>query len=97
MDEHWEKRGALETPSLKQRPSDCVREHPIFFSFEADETLLPETFRYVGENHFVYATDIPHWDCEFPENLHHTQTRNDLSDTIKNKILYENVKELYGI
>jgi hypothetical protein len=41
-----------------------VREHPIFFSFEADESLLPETFRYVGENHFVYATDIPHWDCD---------------------------------
>ena len=45
MDEHWEKRGKIETPSLKQRPSDCVRQHPIFFSFEADETLLPETFR----------------------------------------------------
>jgi len=59
MDEHWEKRGTLETPSLKQRPSDCVREHPIFFSFEADESFLPETFRYLGESHFVYATDIP--------------------------------------
>jgi len=97
MDEHWEKRGKIETPALKQRPSDCVREHPIFFSFEADETLLPETFRYVGENHFVYATDIPHWDCEFPGNLRHTQARKDLSDEAKNKIFYENVKALYGI
>jgi uncharacterized protein len=97
MDEHWEKRGKIETPSLKQRPSDCVRQHSIFFSFEADETLLPETFRYVGENHFVYATDIPHWDCEFPRNLRHTQARKDLSDETKNKIFYENVKALYGI
>ena len=97
MDEHWEKRGALETPSLKQRPSDCVREHPIFFSFEADETLLPETFRYVGENHFVYATDIPHWDCEFPGNLHHTQKRSDVSDETKTKLLYENAKALYAL
>jgi predicted TIM-barrel fold metal-dependent hydrolase len=68
----------------------------MFFSFEAEESLLPETFRYVGENHFVYATDIPHWDCEFPANLHKTQKRKDLTDEIKNKILYENVKALYG-
>jgi uncharacterized protein len=97
MNEHWEKRGKIETPALKQRPSDCVRQHAIFFSFESEETLLPETFRYVGENHFVYATDIPHWDCEFPANLHHTQERKDLSDQTKSKILYENVKTLYGI
>jgi predicted TIM-barrel fold metal-dependent hydrolase len=97
MDEHWEKRGKIETPLLTQRPSDCVRQHPIFFSFEAEERLLPETFSYVGENHFVYATDIPHWDCEFPANLQHTQERKDLSDGTKNKILYENVKALYGI
>ena len=97
MDEHWEKRGKIETPALKQRPSDCVRQHPIFFSFEAEESLLPETFRYVGENHFVYATDIPHWDCEFPANLQHTRERKDLSDQTKSKILYENVKALYGI
>ena len=74
-----------------------MREHPIFFSFEADETLLPETLRYVGESHFVYATDIPHWDCEFPGNLHQTQKRSDLSDQTKNKVLYENAKALYGI
>jgi predicted TIM-barrel fold metal-dependent hydrolase len=97
MDEHWEKRGKIETPSLKQRPSDCVREHPIFFSFEAEETLLPETLRYVGEDHFVYATDIPHWDCEFPDNLRHLQERADLSQQAKNKILYQNAKALYAL
>ena len=97
MDEHWEKRGKIETPALKQRPSDSVRQHPIFFSFEAEESLLPETFNYVGDNHFVYATDIPHWDCEFPGNLRHVQTRQDLSEQTKNKILYDNVKALYAI
>jgi hypothetical protein len=97
MDEHWMKRGKLETPALNQRPSDCVRAHPIFFSFEAEETLLPETFRHVGEDHFVYATDVPHWDCEFPENLHHIQERADLSERAKSKILYDNARALYGL
>jgi mannose-6-phosphate isomerase-like protein (cupin superfamily) len=49
MDEHWEKRGKIETPLLKQRPGACVRQHPVYFSLEAEETLLPETFRYVGD------------------------------------------------
>jgi uncharacterized protein len=97
MDEHWEKRGKIETPLLKQRPSACVRERPIYFSLEAEETLLAETFRYVGDEHFVYATDIPHWDTEFPENLHRVQSRKDLSDETKNKLLYENAKALYQI
>ena len=78
MDEHWEKRGKIETPFLTQRPSDCVRQRQIYFSLEADETLLPETFRYAGDNHFIFATDIPHWDTEFPENLHQIQTRKDI-------------------
>ena len=30
MDEHWEKRGKIETPLLTQRPSDCVRQRRFF-------------------------------------------------------------------
>jgi predicted TIM-barrel fold metal-dependent hydrolase len=97
MDEHWEKRGKIETPLLTQRPSACVRQRPIYFSLESEETLLPETFRYIGDEHFVYATDIPHWDTEFPENLENVQKRKDLSDETKNKLLYENAKALYQI
>jgi predicted TIM-barrel fold metal-dependent hydrolase len=97
MDEHWEKRGKIETPLLTQRPRDCVRQRPIFFSLESEEALLPETFRYVGDDHFLYATDIPHWDSEFPENLENVKKREDLTEETKNKILYENAKALYGI
>ena len=70
---------------------------PIFFSLESEEALLPETFRYVGDDHFLYATDIPHWDTEFPENLHQIQRRQDLSEETKNKLLYQNAKALYAI
>jgi predicted TIM-barrel fold metal-dependent hydrolase len=73
-----------------------VRQRPIYFSLEADETLLPETFRYVGDNHFIYATDIPHWDTEFPENLYQIQRRKDLSEETKQKLLYDNARLLYA-
>jgi len=97
MDEHWEKRGKIETPHLTLRPSDCVKQRPIYFSLESEETLLAETFRYLGDDHFLYATDIPHWDSEFPGNLRMVQTRKDLSDETKNKLLYDNAKALYSI
>lgn len=97
MDEHWEKRGKIETPHLTERPSDCVRKRPIYFSLESEETLLAETFRYLGDEHFLYATDIPHWDSEFPTNLQMIQGRKDLSEQTKQKLLYENAKALYAL
>ncbi len=97
MDEHWEKRGKIETPHLKRPPSECVRRQPIYFSVEAEEKLLPETIRYVGEDHFVFASDIPHWDNEFPENMHKLQAREDLSPEVKEKILYKNARSLYDL
>jgi predicted TIM-barrel fold metal-dependent hydrolase len=96
MDEHWKKRGAVESPNLKRLPSECVRERSVFFSIESGETLLPETIKYLGDGHFVYATDIPHWDCEFPENLEAIEQRGDLSVEVKRKILYSNAKLLYN-
>jgi predicted TIM-barrel fold metal-dependent hydrolase len=74
-----------------------VRERPIYFSVEAEETLLPETLRYVGEDHFVYASDIPHWDNEFPESMETIRAREDLSPEAKEKILYKNARALYNL
>jgi predicted TIM-barrel fold metal-dependent hydrolase len=96
MDEHWELRGQVETPDLKRSPSDVVRDRPIYFSVEAGETLLPETIRYVGEDHFVYASDIPHWDNEFPESIRKIQSRDDLSEEQKRKILHDNATAMYA-
>jgi predicted TIM-barrel fold metal-dependent hydrolase len=69
---------------------------PVFFSIESGETLLPETVKYLGDGHFIYATDIPHWDCEFPENLETIEQRGDLAAAVKKKILYSNAKALYN-
>ena len=65
-------------------------------AIEAEETLLPETIKCLGDSHFVYATDIPHWDCEFPENLEGIAQRSDLSTEVKEKILYRNARALYN-
>ena len=97
LDEHWEKRAKHEMPLLKKKPSELVRESKIYFSLEAGETLLPEAIKYLGAEHFLYASDIPHWDNEFPGNLHALRNHPAVSDSDKEKILYKNAKELFAL
>jgi predicted TIM-barrel fold metal-dependent hydrolase len=38
------------------------------YPFKAEEQLLPQTIECVGDNHFLYASDVSHWDGEFPKS-----------------------------
>ncbi len=97
LDEHWEKRGEFEAPHLTMKPSQLFRQSPIWVSLENEEGLLGATVDYVGDDHFLYASDIPHWDSEFPENLIGVREHPDLSRESKEKILYRNAQALFGI
>jgi predicted TIM-barrel fold metal-dependent hydrolase len=97
MDEHWEKRGEYEAPHLTKKPSALFRESPLYVSLEAEEGLLPAAVEYVGDDHFLYASDIPHWDNEFPKNLIELRAHPDLSRETKEKILYRNAQALFGL
>ena len=97
LDEHWEKRGEYEMPLLKKKPSDVVRESNIYFSLESGESQLAATIDYLGADHFVYASDVPHWDTEFPDNLEQLRHHPDLSEEVREKILLKNAKALFGL
>ena len=97
LDEHWELRGQWEMPHLPKKPSQIFKESPIFVSLEAEEGLLPETLDYVGDDHFLYASDIPHWDMGFPNNLNDLRDHPRLSREAKEKILYRNAQTLFGL
>jgi hypothetical protein len=97
LDEHWEKRAEIEMPLLREKPSDLVRKSQVYFSIEPGESQLPQTIDYVGADHFLYASDIPHWDCEFPGNLQHLRNHSTLTDEVKEKILYRNAKRLFNL
>jgi uncharacterized protein len=74
-----------------------VRGGSIYFSCEADEWLLPQAVKLVGENQIVYASDYPHWDNSYPSSLEEIRERGDLSTAQKNKILGDNARRLYGL
>lgn len=97
LDEHWYTRGEVEMPVLKKKPSDIFRESHIIVSLEADEPLIPETAEIVGIEHLVFASDIPHWDGEFPGNLNHIRETGDLTADQKKKILYDNPKAFFRL
>ena len=97
MDEEYEKRGRWEAPTLKQKPSDYIRSGRVFFTCEAEETLLPQVVQLVGEGVIMYASDWPHWDSEFPGSIDRLKGRIHLSESAKQKILAENAKRAYRL
>jgi predicted TIM-barrel fold metal-dependent hydrolase len=80
-------------PLLKEKPSELVRKSQVYFSIESGESQLAAAVDYVGADHFLYASDIPHWDNEFPHNLNDLRGHKQLSNEAKEKILYKNAKE----
>ena len=74
-----------------------MREAGVYFSIESGETLLPQTVEYLGDQHFLYATDIPHWDNEFPHSLEALWAHPSLSQETKERILYRNSQVLFGL
>jgi predicted TIM-barrel fold metal-dependent hydrolase len=97
MDERYHLRARVEAPLLTKSPSDYVADGNIYFSLEADERLLPETLRLLGDDKFVYASDFPHWDGEYPANIEHLLAREDLTQEQRAKITRTNALNLYGM
>ena len=97
MDEEYEMRGEVEAPVLKRPPSEYLRDGRWYFHTESDERMLPQAISEVGEGQITYASDFPHWDSSYPDNIDAILTRDDLSTEVKRKVLGENARALYGL
>ena len=98
IDEEYEHRGAVDAPLVKHAPSSYVHQGGnIFFSCEANERLLPQTLDLIGDDVVMYASDYPHWDCDYPGSLHAIQERPDLSDAQRQGLLYGAAERFYHL
>ncbi len=99
LDEHFEKL-PHHVPRIKEKPSVLIarymREGRFFLSPEPEERYLPFVVRELGDDFLVYASDYPHWDCEYPDSVTAISKRRGLSQGSKGRILGENAKRLYG-
>lgn len=97
MNEEWEKRGRVEAPLCTMPPSEYLRSGRIYLHAEDYEPLIGPTARYLDPKNLYYATDWPHWDTEFPDNIQHLSRREDLTFEDKKWLLADSAKELYKL
>ena len=96
MDEEWEKRGKVEAPLCKERPSDYILNRDWFFAAEPEEGMLPYVIDRIGAEKVLFASDYPHWDGIFPHVVSTIRGREDLTQEVKQQILGDNAKRFYG-
>ena len=97
LDEEWEKRGRAEAPLCKKRPSEYVKGGQVYLHAEDYEPLVGATARLLGPEVLYYASDWPHWDTEFPENIDRLGNREDIGPEDKRWLLAETAKRLYKL
>ena len=96
MDEEWEKRGKIEAPLCKKKPSEYVKSGNLFFALEPEEETVPYVIERIGADKILFASDYPHWDGIFPRVVSTIRARKDISEDDKVKILGGNAKRFYG-
>jgi len=77
-------------------PIEYLQSGNLFFNCETDEQLVPQVVDLIGEDHLLYASDMPHGD-RTPHNAKQFWDRNDLSEAVKAKILSANSLRFYGL
>ncbi len=97
MDEEWEKRGKTEAPQCKKKPSEYVKSGRVYLHAEDYEPLVGPTAEVLSPQVLYYASDWPHWDSEFPENIDHLGKRKDLSLEAKKWLMAETARKLYKL
>ena len=79
----------------KKRALEYVRSANIFLSGEAEDRVLPQEIELLGEDQFLYASDFPHPE-ERDAGSNEIVKRNDLTETQKRKILWDNAIRFWG-
>ena len=99
LDYEYETRGARSFPNLKKKPSDYVKDCPVYVTCEPEETSLAHVTQVIGDDRIMFPSDYPHERVygEFLKDIPELLKRPELSDATKQKILYDNAKEFYRI
>ena len=96
LDWEWEKRGSHQAPLLKKMPSEYLKSGQVFINCDVKERIIPALISLVGEECLFYASDYPH-ERDQQETIAYLRSREDLSETAKDRILYHNAKRCYRV
>ncbi len=94
--EHVEKLGHL-LPAVRTDPREILARGQCFFSFEAEEPLLAMCVEQFGPDPWMYASDYPHWDSDFPGTVTTCRALAEpLGSDVAAKVLGANAARFYG-
>jgi predicted TIM-barrel fold metal-dependent hydrolase len=96
MDEEWEKRGKVEAPLCKKKPSEYLFSENSYYGCEPEEKMISYVVNEIGSKTLMYASDYPHWDMSWPESGSILWAREDISLEAKKDILLNNAKRFYN-
>ena len=89
----------LSMPNAAELPRESIRDYVksgrIFIAAEADDSMLHNLFELIGEDHVLFSSDFPHGEGRENAALEIIE-RKDLSETQKQKLLYDNTVRLFG-
>ena len=87
------------SPDLKKKPSQMLRECPIYVSGEPYEATLPLALERIGSDHIFMATDFPHERDEAGtiDYVNQWRTMEALSDSDRKNILSDTARQAYGL
>jgi len=74
-DEEWAKRGAVEAPLCRRRPSEYLRSGNLYFASEGDEKSVPEAVRRLGDDIIFLCERRAPLGHDYPANVHELATR----------------------
>jgi uncharacterized protein len=86
-----------ERDSLPRRPSEYLLSGNCWFSCEPDEPNLRVMVDALGEDQVIYASDYPHFDCDFPNSVAELVNDSGLSGRVLEKVAGRNAGQLYGL
>jgi hypothetical protein len=97
MDEEVERKGRF-CQRLKKKPSDYIRGGSIFFTAEVEESILPFFARHIRPDILLWASDYPHEraEGEFSGDIPALIERDDVDDSLKRQIFFDNPCRFYG-
>jgi len=97
LDHMYGKFGTMrEETKLQMQPSEYVRRN-IWATFQ-DDAIGPMTYKFFGENNYMWASDFPHTDSTWPNSLKVIkQDFNGVPEDVTRKIVCDNAAKLYQI
>ncbi len=82
--------------AVKQKPSEYLKTGQVYVSGEVEDALLPQAIELLGEDQFLFASDMPHGDRE-PFSVRELRARRDIPPGTAEKILSANPRRFYRL